>query len=60
MLPLVLYILSFLVVCLAVSACYGALKFDDMAKIRKEAIHTFVFFVGGVFVLALIVWYYSR
>ena len=54
------FIISFLVLCAAISVTYGALKFDEARKIRNDAVHTFVYFVIGIVGLALFIAYISR
>ena len=60
MMTAVLFVVSFIVLCAAISATYGALKFDDAKKIRSDALHTFAYFMAGIAVLGALVWYLSR
>ncbi len=54
------FVASFLLLCFVISGVYAALKYDTVAEIKRETLHTFTFFLVGVLALAVLIWYYSR
>ena len=54
-----MFILLFIVICLAISVGYNTYRHDDPRKIVRETIIFFLYMTGGISAFALVIYFFT-